>query len=503
MDDMRARRAFARRTRLVGGLLAAICTVAPSMVSAKALPCVEGRNAAAISPTLAGAIGRAVAATRFENLSAEVVERAKLTVLDNFATLAYTAHQSRDDPYILRARQRGGTQEAYLVGTGIRAPVEDAAAGMAWLIHAAETDDSDFRASLRASPVVMGPALAMAQAQRVSGRDFLLGLSVGYTVLGRLAAPLGPMQPRGFMSSGVWGPAASAAVSARMLNMDGVATANAIALASSAGGGSFQYFYDQTQDKRMVVARAARAGVEATMLACRGETGAARIFEGHAGLYPVLGGPDGKSIDSAPITAGFDALEGPLRLVPKFYAASASIIPTLDALAQTPKERKIKAEDVDHIVLRGGPSIAGIYQSKLDAYTPPPSKIGAKLNYAFVVALYLIKGSAEAGGFTDKALVDPAINNLARRIRFELTAEIPATLTIVPKSGIPLVLTPVESDSRQTEPVMLEARMAKFRSLTRHTLDDRQRAWLFSEVEKLDQVPDMAAWLARVERVLQ
>ncbi|MFN9147619.1 MAG: hypothetical protein ACK5VS_06490, partial [Hyphomonadaceae bacterium] len=69
---MRARRAFARRTRLVGGLVAAICTVAPSMVSAKALRCVEGRNAAAINPALAGAIGRAVAATRFENLSAEV-----------------------------------------------------------------------------------------------------------------------------------------------------------------------------------------------------------------------------------------------------------------------------------------------------------------------------------------------------------------------------------------------------------------------------------------------
>ena len=119
------------------------------------------------------------------------------------------------------------------------------------------------------------------------------------------------------------------------------------------------------------------------------------------------------------------------------------------------------------------------------------------------MALYLIKGSAEAGDFTDEALIDPTINNLARRIRFELTAEIPATLTLVPKSGIPLVLTPIESDSRQTEPVMMEARMAKFRSLTRHTLDDRQRAWLLSEVEKLDQVPDMAAWLARVERVLQ
>jgi 2-methylcitrate dehydratase PrpD len=322
-------------------------------------------------------------------------------------------------------------------------------------------------------------------------------------VLGRLAAPLGPMQPRGFMSSGVWGPAASAALSARMLNMDAAGTAHAIALASSAAGGAFQYFYDQSEDKRMVVARAARAGVEAALLACRGEKGATRVFEGQAGLYPVLGGAAGRAVELSRITAGFGALEGPLRLAPKFHAASASIIPTLDAIAATPVDRRIAAGDIDRIVMRGGPAIARIYQAKLDAYEPPPSRIGAKLNYAFVVALYLTRGSADAFDFDDATLADPAINDLARRIRFELVPDGAPTLTIVPRSGEPLVLRPVESDGQKTEPLMLEARMAKFRSLTRLSLTDRERAWLLAEVESLDQAPDMAAWLARVDRVLR
>jgi 2-methylcitrate dehydratase PrpD len=494
------------RVRRHGGIsivLAGLATTVPGIAATKQIPCELGRNGSAMTSTLAGSLGRAVAATKYEDLSPEVIARAKLTVLDNFATLAYTARQTRANPYITRASQRGGVGEALLMGTGLKVPVEDSAAGNAWLIHAAETDDSDFRASLRASPVVMGPALAMAGAQKVSGRDFLLGLSVGYTVLGRLGAPLGPMQPRGFMSSGVWGPAAAAAVSARMLNMDGVATANAIALASSAGGGSFQYFYDQTEDKRMVVARAARAGVEAAILACRSEIGAARIFEGQAGLYPVLGGSDGRGIDFSAITSGFSDLEGPLRLVPKFYAASASIIPTLDALAQTPKDRMIDAGSIDHIILRGGPNIARIYQSKLDSYQPPLTNIGAKTNFAFVVALYLIRGSADAFDFPPETLADSAINNLARKIRFELIAEGPPTLTIVPRQGQPLILQPVETDSRKTEPVMLEARLNKFNSLTRDTMNDRERAWLRQEIDRLETVPDMAVWLARVDRILQ
>jgi 2-methylcitrate dehydratase PrpD len=284
--------------------------------------------------------------------------------------------------------------------------------------------------------------------------------------------------------------------------MDGTGTANAIALASSAGGGSFQYFYDQTEDKRMVVARAARAGVEAALLACRGEIGAPRIFEGQAGLYPVLGGTTGQNLNLSQVTANFSALEGPLRLMPKFYAASASIIPTLDALAKTPSNQQIAAKDIDEIIMRGGPSIARIYQSKLDGYQPPRTKIGAKTNYAFVIALYLIRGSAGAFDFSDDVLVDPKINELARRVRFELTNDTPPTLTIVPKTGTPLVLIPVESNGQQTEPLMLDARLAKFRSLTRDTLNDRQRAWLIAEVDKLEDVPDMAVWLARVDHLL-
>jgi 2-methylcitrate dehydratase PrpD len=456
-------------------------------------------SAPSAAQTIAAQLGMAIAAARYEDMSPEVIERAKLTVLDNLATLAYTSRLLRGDAYLARARERGGRAEARLWGTGIVAPVEDAAAGNAWLIHAAETDDSDFRASLRASPVVMGPALAMAEWQRASGKELLLALAVGYTTLGRLAEPLGPLQLKGYMSSGVWGPSASAAVSAKLLKLDGPATANAISIAAGAGGGSFQYFYDQTEEKRLVVARAARAGVEAAVLACAGEVGAKRIFEGQAGLYRLFGGDKAATIDTARITANFAALEGPLRLYPKFYAASASIIPFLESMPAKP----IDPASIDHFAIRGNADAARIYKAKLEAYAPPQTLIGAKTSLGFVLALYWTRGSADPYDFSLVALADPAINALAAKGRFE-ALDSPATeLVITLKSGEIIRLVPYQSDGSRTEPLMREARMAKFRSLTRDALTDSERAKVLAAVERLDSVKDMAVWVRNMDRLIR
>jgi 2-methylcitrate dehydratase PrpD len=485
----------ANMMRLTLALLAALASPSTSFAATQ---CPGAAAMFGGAQTISDRLGAAVAGTRYEDMSADVLERTKLTVLDNLGTLAYTSHLMRGDAYLARARERGGRPEARLWGTGIRAPVEDAAAGNAWLIHAAETDDSDFRASLRASPVVMGPALAMAEREHVSGKDFLLSLAVGYTVLGRLAEPLGPLQLKGYMSSGVWGPSASAAVSAKLLRLDGTATANAIAIAAGAGGGSFQYFYDQTEEKRLIVARASRAGVEAALLSCTGEVGAKRIFEGQAGLYRLFGGDKATSIDPAKVTANFAALEGPLRLYPKFYAASASIIPFLESM---PSER-IDPATIDYYTVRGNADAARIYKAKLDAYAAPQTQIGAKTSLGFVLALYLIRGGADPFDFTPDTLADPAINALAAQGRFE-ALESPATeLVITLKSGETIKIRPYQSDGSETEPLMREARMAKFRSLTRNALTDADRAKIIAAVERLASVRDMATWVHDVERLI-
>jgi 2-methylcitrate dehydratase PrpD len=484
------------------GLLLAGCFPDLALARNIAQNCVAAPLGETDERTIANQLGAAVAASRFEDMTPAVVERTKLTVLDNIATLAFTSQLMRNHAFLRRARDRRGQTEARLWGNGISVPVEEAAAVNAWLIHAAETDDSDFRASLRASPVIMAPALAVAEARHASGREFLTSLAVGYTVLGRLAAPLGPLQLNGYMSSGVWGPPAAAAVSARLMRLAAPQTANAIAIAGSASGGSFQYFYDQTEEKRLIVSRAARSGVEAAMLACAGERGAAHIFEGQAGLYRLFGGATATIPTADQITEGFEHLEGPLRLYPKFSAASASIIPFLEALDPIRRERNLTVADIDHFTLRGNADAAKIYAAKLAHYVPPSTEIGAKTSLAFVVSLYLARGSADAYDFTVQSLTDPAINTFAAKGQFESLDSPATTLTLVLKTGETINVTPYQSTGATDEPIMRDARMAKFRSLTRDAMTDAERAKVIALVDSLDGVQDMAVWARQIDALI-
>ena len=331
---------------------------------------------------LAVRLGSAISEAKFEQLSSETVSRVKLSILDNIGTIAYVSTLEDCAPVLDRVREKGGRAEATVAGQSIKAPLEDASAANAFLIHAAETDESDFRASLRASPVVMAPAMATAESIGATGKDFILSLAVGYSVLGALAAPLGRLQPYGFMSVGVWGTSSAAAVSARLMGLNASQCTHALALAGGGGGGLFQYYYDQTEEKRLIVARSVRTGVEAALLARTGMVGPERIYEGEAGVYRVFGKLVGRDVSEREIDNVAEQArrwDGPLYLIPKYYAASASIIPFLDGLDELFQSRPDIRAQVANFELHIEDDPTYILAAKHKAYEHPHTIIGAKI----------------------------------------------------------------------------------------------------------------------------
>lgn len=451
---------------------------------------------------LASQLAEIVAQTQFETLSEDVERRIRLTIIDNLASLAAATPHHCDDPFIARLRSRGGAQEAWVPGCGFRLPSEDAAAAIAYLIHANETDDSDFRAELRASPPIFGAALAATQANRSDGRRFATALTTGYTVQGALAAAYGPLQPR-FMTSGVWGPPGAASAAANAFGLNAEQTSAAISLSASAAGGPFQYFYDQTEDKRIIIARAARSGVEAAWLARAGEHGAPAMLEGRAGLYVSLDPERARGLNTQQIVETATRRDGPLYIYPKFFAASSSIIPFLEAIAPIWAERDLGADDVTHFTLSAEPAWARVLADKIINFEPPASAIGAQINFSFVVALYMTRGSATPQDYTDATLADPAILDLARRARFE---ELPVgggtRLTITLNSGEVLHIEPNRIDPTVPAPEALFLRERKFDQLTVR-LSPRNRDALRRLGEQALEARSMLEWSRQVDRILR
>lgn len=447
-------------------------------------------------------LGAVVAQARYDALSSEVRRRLDLTVSDNLASLVAATPEHCDDAFIARLRQRGGAREALVPGCGFRLPAEEAAAAIAYLIHANETDDSDFRSELRASPHVFGAALAAAQAANADGETFLTALAAGYSIQAALAAPFGPLQPR-YMTSGVWGPIGAAAVSSRAYGLSGEETSAALALAASSAAGPFQYFYDQSEEKRLIVARAARNGVEAALLAGHGERGADRMLEGRAGLFNAIDAQRAASLDLEAIVATAQPLDGPLYLYPKFFAASSSIIPFLEALEPIWLERGYRGVDVENFSLAAEPAWARVLADKIVNFEAPSTEIGAKTNFAFVLALYMLRGSAAPRDFTQATLTDPAILDLARRAQFiELPQGGGSRLEIVLRSGETLIVAPYRIDPTAPAPEALELREQKFHTLSaRLGARERHALWLLGV--EVSEARSMSAWTRQIDALLR
>lgn len=456
---------------------------------------VPAGGAQAAEPSLAQSLAAAVVASRTAPVPTEVLDRTVWSVIDCLGAMIFAAGTPEVGPFMALVASRRGKPKARVLGAGVTAAVEYAAAGGAFLIHANEMDDGDLRSQLRASSVIMSTALAMADALDQTGLAFLRSAALGYTLQGRLAAPQGPTQGRGWMASGVWGPPAAGAMAADAMGLSADQIASALALAGSASGGSFQYFHDQTEEKRLVVARAARSAVEAALLARSGEIGARHILEGPAGLYRLFGGKDGVPPTADALTADLWRLEGPHFIHPKFFAASQSIIPTLDGIAADLPG--LEPEDVAAFTVRGDASWAPVLADKINRFEPPRTRIGAMMNFSYVLGLVMVRGSAMPGDYAD--LPDAAAVVFARKGHFQLDPEaavlrIEFTMT----DGRVLSSQARYPGPQDIAPLDAPRRLAKFNALTSRLEDERRQA-LLDACRALPGEPSMRRWISRVQ----
>jgi 2-methylcitrate dehydratase PrpD len=445
-------------------------------------------------------IAQAFAALRNAPVPQDVVDRMIWTVVDNVAVLSFGAGLEASERFIQAVANRQGDPASSIIGTGAHAPVELAAAANAFLIHCSEIDDTDLSAQLRASSIIMSSALAMAEAQDVTGMTFIRAAALGYTLQRRLAACFGLLQFRGWMSSGVWGPPCAAAMAAFLMDLPADRIAAAMAIAGSDSGGLFQYYYDQTEEKRLIVARAARSAIESARLAAAGESGAAHILEGQAGLFALFGGNAVPACRDR-ILADLQSMEGPLFIHPKFYAASHSIIPTLDAIAlELPAG--VAPEDIERFTVFGDSDWAGVLADKVNAFVPPASLVGAMLNFSFVVALFIVRRSVMPADY-GPGMADPRVLALAARGRFQtVPSGTPLAVEFQTRSGRSFRIQSRAPGPNEPAPLDAQARLRKFEQLTGSRVGEAGRGRLLQLCRQLPETVSMRQWVASATRII-
>ena len=162
--------------------------------------------------------------------------------------------------------------------------------------HAWDFDDYEAPGSTHPTVVILPAMLSASHLQKTSGKELLIAYAVGVEVIMQLGTAITlEHYARGFHSTATLGAIGAAAAVSRLLHLSKDQTSNSLAIAVSQAIGYTAQFGSNA--KGIQTGFAARAGLEAAVLAESGATGNLDIIESDSGFFALLGQHDKDRID--------------------------------------------------------------------------------------------------------------------------------------------------------------------------------------------------------------
>lgn len=156
--------------------------------------------------------------------------------------------------------------------------------------YALDFDDTVLTAMLHPSASIVSAAAALGEWLDSGGKELLTAIVAGYDVAVRIAEainspPAMPHHRKGFHPTSTCGVFGATAAACKLLGLSKTEVINALGIAGSLSSGLLEFFHNGMMTKRFHPGKAAHDGILAALLAQRGYTGPASVFEGRDGLF--------------------------------------------------------------------------------------------------------------------------------------------------------------------------------------------------------------------------
>jgi 2-methylcitrate dehydratase PrpD len=415
------------------------------------------------------------ASLRYEEIPAQVVDRAKDCIIDTVAACICGSGLPWSRIVIDYAERTGPNGRCHILGrSGSAVQAPGAALANGALAHAFELD-SLTRPGAGAHPgaTVLPPALAIAQERSADGRALIAAFVAGNEVMIRIGRATGHTnEARGFHAPGTTGPFGAAVAAGCLLGLDAAAMANALGIAGSLCGGLLEFARgDGGMVKRLHLGRASEAGVLAASLAADGFAGPRTVLEGQFGFLKVFC----TAWDEAELTRGLgkDFVVGSTVL--KRYPCHATAHPAVRAARELQAEHGFAAAAVEAVTVTATGRMIERHN-----IAEPADLMLAQYSIPFSVALALCREARDPQSWDESALIDPQIRSLARRVRLVRDGGESTTVSIALADGRRLER---RADSGMLDPGELED---KFLRLTRAALGESGASALYQRLQRLE-----------------
>lgn len=281
--------------------------------------------------------------------------------------------------------------------------------------HISEQDDVHNGSVFHPATIVFPAALAIAQEQEISGKDFLTACVAGYEVGIRVGEFLGRSHYEVFHTTGTAGTFAAAASVGNLIGLDETQMLDAFGSAGTQSAGLWEFLRDAADSKQLHTAKSSCEGLMSAILAQDGFTGAKQILEGKQGLA------SGMSSDSD-ITRLTDRLGERwcvLETSFKFHASCRHTHPAADALLKVVCEQDLKPDDISQVTCH-------VHQAAIDVLGPvtnPQTIHQAKFSMAATLGLIATHRKAGLAEFA-QVLDDKTALSFLDRIHMKLDDEV-------------------------------------------------------------------------------
>ena len=355
-----------------------------------------------------------------------VTEATKHHLLDTLASMVSGSRLLPGVKAIAYIKTQGGTPEACVPGSRIVTTVVNAALAGGMLAHADETDDSHAPSLTHPGCAIVPAALAMAEHRRASGTALLRAVALGYDIGTRASLALGGYDlsaaGRDTHSIGTMFGAAAAAGSLAGLSADQVRHLISYTAQQAAGLSNYARDTEHVEKAFLFGGMPARNGAAAATMVASGMTGIDDVFSGDRNLFFAFG----PKSDPEAFARGLGEVYEVVNTNIKRWTVGSPIQAPLDSLSYLIKTHKVRADDVEKIVVR---------VSHQGAKTANNRSM-PDINMQYMMAVMLLDGTATLEAAHDeKRMHDPKVLEIRRQVELygddELQRALPVRQGIV------------------------------------------------------------------------
>ncbi len=432
-----------------------------------------------------------VAGLRYEDLPEAVVNEAGAALADFLGESLFVGATKPWGQSIAEfaVTYGGGQPEATILATGHKTLASRAALANGTMALGFEY--ADFGAGSRPYPFAVTGALALAEAERRSGKDLALAIVVGYEVMGRITRATLPPSPPPFYVPALYGTLGASAACARVLGLNAQQTTAALSLGAAFTGGTFQGHEEGSWQRSLNGGMAGERAVSAAQLARTGFKASTMGLEGVQGFSAMF---CNSRLDPEILLGGLGESFIITDRWVKAYPMNVTLHAPVEALLSIMHTHDLRHTDIAEIDSAWQKVEPFLAKHKVSTV------VSAQASLPFALAVASVHRTVTVDQFTDETVADPEVQAMIGKTTVHQDAELFATV----RNSMPGRVTVRTVDGREFTAEVLypkgnpgnrlseEEFKAKYSNMAARVLGDEQSDELYRRARALPEISDVS-----------